>query len=99
MATATFIDEPPGWAPGARHYKTSDGKHFIIDAHTDTAAEQVGELLTILGSSLRGTKQIVRPTVVIECNPDGTPVDLTPEYTFPPGTTHEEALNTAGYTT
>lgn len=103
-----------GWAPGTRHYKTSDGKHLAVEATQPQGPQiiqrgqspMVDEILTVLGKSVASLKVVARPTVVFLCTAEGLPVDadeadqdpLTPLAVFPSGTTHEEALAELGYT-
>lgn len=101
MGTSRLIGELPGWAPVTEHYETSDGAHWAVEASVDAVPEgalaMVEEQLVALGTDLVSTKQIVRPTLIFACTPEGQAVDLTPLHEFPPGTTHEEALTQAGY--
>jgi hypothetical protein len=108
MATATQIDTDMfQWADGTRHYRTSDGLDFAIEATilaedtpiVPTGAEpMVAELIEIIGAGRAPLKRVVRPTVMFECTETGAAVSLTPVHTFPAGTTYEEALAQAGYT-
>jgi hypothetical protein len=89
MGTATEITESVDmchWIPGARLFSTSDGMHFVIDADTEDYPDTGPH------------KFIRRATVAFESNPDGTVTDMTPDHTFPPGITAEEALQQIGYT-
>jgi hypothetical protein len=61
----------------------------------------VDEALVKLGESFSSTILTLRPTIIVACDPDGSPLDDTvpePLYTFAPGTTHIQALEQAGYT-
>jgi hypothetical protein len=95
---ATLIDPAmPTWAPDTRHYVTS-GRHLAVHVaaeFNDATAALIGESLEANGmpSLQSGVHQIVvEPTTVFECNADGSPISLTPLRTFPPGTTHEQAI-------
>lgn len=106
MVSATQLDTDMAiWGPGARHYQTSDGRHLAVkvdDTGTlaDSYADKVDQLLTAIGQPAvaSGKHRIVpQPTAIIECNGDGSPIDLTPEHTFPAGTSHDDALTAAGF--
>lgn len=95
------------WADGTRHYRTSDGLDLAVEATDPTdwevvipqgAQPMVDELLVVAGTNRAAVKQVVRPTVILACTSDGFATDLTPLHTFAPGTTHEDALQMAGYT-
>jgi hypothetical protein len=85
MATATLLsDSLTGWAPGTRHYSTSDGKHLAVEADptpegTIIPAEELpllGEILVRLGGEHRNAvSYVVRETAVFLCDKDGQPVD------------------------
>lgn len=103
---ATLIsDNLDGWAPGTRHYRTDNGVDLAVEAPSIPEGQciprgvgpMIDELLIRLGTNRGAVKHVVRPTVVFECNPDGTAIDLTPIHTFPSGTTHEEVLAELGY--
>lgn len=73
------------WAPGTRFFSASDGRHFVIDADLDEHPED-------------GNVRLVRrPTVVLYTTETAWPTDLTPDFVFDPGTTHEEAVALAGF--
>lgn len=103
MASATRIDDVPGWAPGTQHYSTSDGNVLAVRVDTPPNHETAGlinETLSAIGGLPIGIgrhKIAPQPTTVIDCNPDGTVEHLTPLHTFPPGTTYEDALKQSGY--
>lgn len=87
MATATEIVgvDLSNWAPGTRFFGGSDGQFFVVDADLAEYPED-------------GNMRFVRrPTVVLYTNESGWPTDLTPDFTFDPGTTHEVAVAGAGY--
>lgn len=87
MATATEIVDVDlsNWTPGTRFFGASDGQFFVVDADL---AEYPDD----------GNVRVVRrPTVVLYTNESGWPTDLTPDFTFSPGTTHEAAVAGAGY--
>lgn len=99
-------DNPAGWCPGTRIYRTSSGHCYAVEAPNvpEGQAIPVGvspmieELLVKIGAGRAALKAVVRPTVIIPCNDDGSADDLAPTHTFPAGTTHEDALQRAGYT-
>lgn len=88
-----------GWAEGTLHFQVG-GHDYAIEA-TATAGMNmipanaeplIGELLNVIGDGQAPLYAVVRPTVVFECTPEGNPISLTPLHTFPPGTSHEDAL-------
>lgn len=92
------------WAPVTRHYRTDDGQDFAVECSVDAipagAVSMIDELVVALGSTLGETNQVLRPTVVLPCGPDGSPLGDTvpaPLFTFEPGVSHDEALALAGY--
>lgn len=102
MATAVLMCTDLSWAAdGTRHYALNDGTHLLVEASTSSvpsgAEPMVQELLTVLGTDLMSTKQVVRPTIIFTANEEGLPLSMTPLHTFPPGTSHEDALIQAGY--
>jgi len=90
-----------GWAPVTVNYTTSDGKDFAVEASTALPDEAVralvDEQITVTNGAVLPVTEIVRPTVIFECTAQGQAVNLTPLYEYPPGTTHTDALNQAGY--
>jgi hypothetical protein len=55
----------------------------------------IDETLTALGVPTLESgihKVVVEPTVVLACDADGVATDLTPIHSFPPGTSHEDAI-------
>ncbi|AEJ93515.1 hypothetical protein AIRMID_29 [Mycobacterium phage Airmid] len=104
MKTAMQLDTDMSmWGAGTRHYLTSDGRSLAVKVDpgvTDDEARELNKLLEELGAPfvISGKHRIVpRPTTVLECNEDGSPIDLTPVHTLPAGTPYEDALLTAGY--
>ncbi|AIT13436.1 hypothetical protein PBI_RONRAYGUN_23 [Mycobacterium phage RonRayGun] len=102
MATATRIADVPGWAPGTQHYNTDDGNTIAVCVDigpNETTLGYLDETLSALvGQPIAGRHNIIQqPTTIIDCFPDGTVEQLTPMHTFPPGTSHEDALRLAGY--
>lgn len=84
MATAverTDVDLR-GWAPGTRFYSTDDGQHFVVEADL----EDYGPF-----------RVVRRPTVILYCTDTAGVTDLIPDFTFDPGTTHEDAVRLAGF--
>lgn len=87
MPTATEVTDVDlaAWGPGARFFSTSDGLHFIVQADLEDY------------SQLRDN--IVRqPTVILYTTETAGVTDLEVDFTFPPGTTHTDAVAGAGYT-
>lgn len=76
----TLLDtEMSWWAPGTKHYVTAGGLHVAVDPglpFTDRPS----------------ITEAPRETVIFECNDDGSPITLTPLRTFPPGTSHDDAI-------
>lgn len=73
------------WVPGTRFFQTDDS-YFVVTA-------DVSE------SRLNGKTFVVqRPTVILFTSATARPTDLTPDFTSPPGTSHEEAIQEAGFT-
>lgn len=85
------------WAPGTKHYRLSDGSHVAITVDTEELTPlgeaYLAEVHAVAGVDLRMTKRIPRPTTVIACDDEGRAEHLTPLRTFPPGTTHEDAIS------
>lgn len=109
MATATaFNYEVPGWAPGTRHYFTSDGRVLavcvdlgIVDGIAESAIEET--LAAVDGATLASGENtiVLQPTVIIECRADGhVDGDVIPEpiHRADPATSHDAALAEIGYT-
>lgn len=84
MATATErADVDLGaWVPGTKFYSTDDGRYFVVDA----------DLL-----DYAPFKVVRRPTVILYCSETAGVTDLVPDFTFDPGTTHEDAVQLAGF--
>lgn len=84
MATATERTDVDlgGWAPGTKFYSTDDDQHFVVDAD-----------LADYGSF----KVVRRPTVILYCTETAGVTDLVPDFTFDPGTSHEDAVHLAGF--
>lgn len=105
MSNATLLDtDMSTWAPGTRHYRCDDGRHFAVTVDPgflpDVHAEQVNRLLDTIGvaPSGSGVHNVVRqPTVVLACDQDGAASDLTPIQRCAPGTSHADALASMGY--
>lgn len=88
------------WAAGTRHYSGSTNNYAVEASDVtipENATRQIGGALALLNVDPNQTTMLARPTVVFECTPEGLAIDLTPVATFPPGTTHEEALAEMGY--
>lgn len=88
MPTATEVADVDlsHWVPGARLFAGSDGKFFVVDS--DQSEERVVGSFTIKP----------RPTVILYTDETGFVLDLEVDFSFPPGTTPEEAVQGAGYT-
>ena len=88
MATATEIIDADlnHWVPGTRFFSTSDDQHFVVCSD-------------LTNYPTRGAfTYIRRQTAVLFCTPEATVTDMTPDHTFPPGTTAEQAITQLGYT-
>lgn len=87
MPTATELTnvDLAAWGPGARFYSGSDGKHFVVQA-------DLADYSHLLDNIVR------QPTVILYTTPTAGVTDLDVDHTFPPGTTHEDAVTGAGYT-
>lgn len=91
------------WAPDTRHYVTDDGQHLAVhvaDGLDAVTTELINESLEVSGIPTLESgihTLVVEPTTIIECTEEGIAVNLTPLHTFPPGTSHEDALAQAGY--
>jgi hypothetical protein len=89
------------WAPGTRHYRTSNGQDFAVEAPIDPipagAVQMINDVMTAVGADELNTVVALRPTVIFRCNSDGSPIDLTPLAEFDCGTIHAEALRKFGF--
>lgn len=92
------------WPEGTRHYRTAAGTYFAVDAQLPGenaipagVEPMLEEVVTLIGEGRKVETVVGRPTVVFECNEDGSAIDLTPLQRFPSGTTHEDALAQMGY--
>jgi hypothetical protein len=99
VTAATLVAaEMPGWAPGTRHYVTAGGQHLAVqvdEGMTALSEAALDESLQALGFPAleSGVHRIViQPTTILPCTEDGQAITLDPLYTFPPGTSHEDAL-------
>lgn len=107
MAIAITLQptEMASWAPHTRHYLAVDGTHLAVESSSESlddidipaVGDAVDEVLKLVVGELLPVHQVVRPTVVFACTDEGLAVDLTPLQTFPPGITHEAALEAMGY--
>lgn len=88
----------PQFAPTTNLYRLDDGRHVLV-----TAPDEVQPVPAALAPILVGVKvdhTEPGPTTVILCDENATPIDadgdptngLTPLATYPPGTTHDDAL-------
>lgn len=73
------------WAPGAQFYDLGDGQFCIVMADVVDLSREDGDTV------------IQRPTVILLCNEDAFVSDMDADWTFDPGTTHDEAVSLAGY--
>lgn len=86
------------FGPHVKMAKLANGDLVVIDADPGHVNQQtqamVDELLTYINVDRSDVTHVMRPTVVLRCDADGLPVDgdMTPLRTFPPGTSHEDAL-------
>ena len=94
MATELLTTDMSHMASGTKHYCINEQYYAIeasIDAIPREAISYVEEVLTAIGTELEKTTQLVRPTVAFQCDELGQVLDMTPDFEFPPGTTHAEA--------
>lgn len=100
--------EMGGWPPDTRHYRAADGTNYAvivhgdIDAATQALVEAVieeldGPMPEGMSVPIEQYRVVPQPTVIIPCAANGQPIDLTPAWTFPPGTSAADALAAAGY--
>lgn len=86
------------WGNSVRHYELADGTHIAVSVDSgvnDRTEGYIDDTLAALGVPTLDSgihKLVVEPTVIIACNADGLAEHLTPLRTFPPGTTHDDAL-------
>ena len=105
MTTTLLETDMSGWAEVTNHYQVGPDEYIAVEASpTDNAelvpttmAPMVDEVLMTMGNGRAATKNILRPTMIFQCDVEGTATDLTPLFTFPPGTTHNDALVMGGY--
>jgi hypothetical protein len=108
MRTATLVDDDPaGWAPVTKFYKTSDKHYYAITMdggltpgvtpYVDQLLAEMGGLAIAQGAGLHTI--VVSQTHVVELTKDWTTLGDTVEaaHLFPPGVTHQEALEAMGY--
>lgn len=84
MEVTLVANQLAGWAPGTRHYSTSDGKHFAVEATPEPPgtlliergqSAMADDLLAVMGESRAALKIVVPPTVVFLCSATGEPID------------------------
>lgn len=84
------------WASGTKHYQLANGDCVAVMVDTEELTPlgeaYLGHFASVAGVALKNVTRIPRPTHVIACTPEGYAISLTPVKTFPPGTTHEQAL-------
>lgn len=97
MATATWLPDTymGNWSPGTRHYAISDGTYVAVEVDSGITPEMAAAVQQVAGAAL--LNYAPRPTVIISVNSEGNATSLERLHTFPPGTTHEDALIQAGY--
>lgn len=99
--TATFVKVLVSAAPITRLYRIGDEEFVAVESADPNdlgfAEGAIREALTAMSGDLMSTVKVLRPTVIVSCNEEGIPLSLTPLHTFPPGTSHEDALIQAGY--
>lgn len=90
--------------PGVRHYRTEDGQYLAVSVDagiTQRAENTINEVTAAMGlPSLRSGAYTISPipTVILACDEIGQAATLDRLHEFPPGTTHEEALEALGFT-
>ena len=87
------------WGAGVEHYRLDDGSHVAVsvDVGPNERAQQfIAETLGVIGGTIH--RYDIEPTVIIACDEAGVATSLDRLHTFPPGTSHEDALAAAGYT-
>lgn len=101
----TLVDsEMSSWTPDTRHYLAADGTHLAVSVQANLTEQTIQYIEEALAAAelpkLEGGAYaiVASPTTVIECNDEGIALSMTPLHTFPPGTSHEDALAQAGYT-
>lgn len=85
------------WGNNVRHYQLQNGFVAVsVDSGVNGETKAlIDDTLTALGVPTLDSgvyKIVVEPTVIIGCNSVGVANDLTPLRTFPPGTSHEDAI-------
>jgi hypothetical protein len=89
-------DNIPTLPAGTRHYRVRPGEYIavMVDEGVESPGVEamLGEAFKILGIDAHHTTRLARPTQVLSVNEFGEPLDMTPIRTFPPGTTHEQAI-------
>lgn len=86
--------------PNTKHYRLASGDHIAVNADSippSAVQSVVSDVLTYVGADLQKTTMMLLPTVVWACTADGLPTEagMTPLHTFPPGTSHEDAVTQA----
>lgn len=100
MPTATRLDtDMSHWPAGSRHYAIDDGRHLAVCVDTGIPTDAEGllnETLQLLDGGV--VRVVAQPTVIVECDAEGSATSLDRLFTCPPGTSHEDALAAAGFT-
>jgi hypothetical protein len=89
-----LIDDAPTTLPvGAKIYQVGDEYVAVmVDAESPNVAAMLDETMRVLNIDPHMVTRLPRPTEVLPVNALGEPLSMTPLRTFPPGTTHEDAL-------
>lgn len=88
----------PQFAPTTNLYRLDDGRYVLVTIPVDDMPVPEGVLPIVSGIKVAKTEP--GPTDVFLADEHGTPIDadgdptngLTPLATYPPGTTHDDAL-------
>lgn len=86
MATATELDPAiaAGWGPGTRFFSASDDTYFVVQADLEDYSDVPGTVVR-------------QPTVILYTDETSLALDLFVDFQFEPGTSHEAAVEGAGY--
>ncbi|MBU8833381.1 DUF7572 family protein [Mycolicibacterium goodii] len=100
MPTVTQLStDMSHWPAGTHHYVTDAGDYLAVcvDVGIPAGSEQ---LLIETSAQLDGgiVRVLAQPTVIVQCDAEGSATSLDRLHTSPPGTSHADALAAAGYT-
>jgi len=86
VPAATELDPALAWShgPGTRFFSGDDGKYFIVMADLEDYSQMHDSI----------TRQ---PTVILYTDENAGLADLDVDFSFPPGTSVEDAIAEAGY--